>query len=56
MSFSPQSLVCDDGSIHGGVGGASGMRRSMGTTAVDMTANRRILEVACHVDVLTAVD
>ena len=54
--LSPQSLVREDGSIHGGVGGASGMRRSMGTTAVDMMANTRILEVACHVSVPTGVN
>jgi hypothetical protein len=28
------------------------MRKSTGMTAVDMMANTRILEVACHVDIL----
>jgi hypothetical protein len=53
--LSPQSLVREDGFIHGGVGGASEMKKSMGTTAVDMMANTRILEVAYHVDISTEV-
>jgi len=31
------------------------MRKTMGITAVDMMANTRILEVACHVDILITV-
>ena len=36
----------DKESILGGVGGASAIRRFRGTTAVDIMANARILEVA----------
>jgi hypothetical protein len=38
--------------IRGGVEGASGTRRSTGTITLDMMANRRILEIGCHVDIL----
>jgi hypothetical protein len=31
------------------------MRKSKGMTAVDMMANTKILEVACHVDILVTV-
>jgi hypothetical protein len=50
-----ERLISGDGSLQGGVGGASGMRKSMGATTVDMMANTRILEVACHVDILITV-
>ena len=43
-------------SLHGGVGGASEMKRFMGTTAVDRIPNTRILQVPSHVDILTTVN
>jgi hypothetical protein len=57
--FNPQKFgwrKTHDESLQGGVGGASEIRRSMGTAAVDMMANTRILKVACHVDILATVN
>jgi hypothetical protein len=57
-TFQPMKLKCHGGneSLHGGVGGASEMRRFMGTTAVDRIPNTRTLQVSSHVDIVAMVN
>ena len=56
-----RNVIYDSGghlspTIHGGIGGASGIRRSMGTTAVVMIPNTRILQVPSYVNMLTTTN